>query len=650
MKSPKISDKNLYLNTVKRNLPMMLLFFVGLLIAIDISTILMVSRINTPGFLSYGISKREYVISLANGTGITVEFGSALCAIFAGCTVMRYLMNRKSAILFGSIPQKRTTQFFSSFFAGVTSFLLPLAVTVGIEFLILAVNGFSYAILSMTPYVLRGILWFFFFISLTCVIGMLCGMTSIQFLGVCTVLAYLPTVLVLLSGYISLLDYNIDIDYYMNMNTLGKLSPFIRLAYSISGNPLGVVEIILYSAASAILLATAAVLYLIRDNSKAGTPVVFDKVSSVIKYMLMTVCTAAFGLMFYGVSSGSLAWLFIGCVIGAVVSFMLMNVILFKNARAFFARPKGFAVFCGVFAVFMAVVALDPFGIKSFNPTMDNIKSVEMFFAGHNVTFNEEENIKSVYNIISGGEDIDLGGVYYDSCETETESRFIDGVMSEYQSVTVVSKLGIPYMIQRFSSDITEYKEEYLSLFESGEYKDKAFDSLKNSEILRGEVYTKTDVGVLNEYLSIDSGIDEIASAYLEESDGKIIHDDMGPIVITFSTYEGYSFPVYLEYKNTIEKLLYYNGYSLEGKCPTADTADEFLSNAESVRIVEGDKVTVITDKSQMAKIYAESVGFTGSYTDFWIYGDSTKYAEVTLKTGDEEIDYNGVYTLILKK
>ncbi len=645
MKLPKISDKNLYFNTVKRNLPMMLLFFVGMFIVFDVTLFMTLQSANrwianSGDFRITNIQdpRLYYAEMTAVNYGAVSEVISVICAVFAGCVATKYLMNKRSAALFGSIPQSRTNQFISSYFACATSYIIPLVVTSLIEFGIFTMEGFSAGIGFAMPYILTGIMWFFFFYTFTAAVGMLCGMTSIQLLGTGTLLAYIPVAFLLLIGYGEEFYVNIEFEHYIDVDIFNVLTPVCRFATSFE-NRLAWYEVAAYIVATAVIFIVAVLLYKLRDNSKAGSPIVFDRVVPVIKYALMVIFTLFCGLALFSINYHSGAWLFVGCAIGVVVSYMILNAILYKNARAVFTNPKGLLIFSIVFAVLLTTFSLDPLGIDNDFPTVDTARSVQASLSGGSITFSEPENIETAYKIINNALADDPSVDYYDSSYyPDPYVNNLTHVFSQYASFGVTSKYGFMYSRGFRLPDVTKYREEYLSLYNSDEFLSVLKKQAKKSARISVTTVVKNTDGIYEDrYLGLYEGWDSILSTYLDECDGMVIHDDKGPAVAEVDI-GPCRLPVYFEYTETLKKLEKHSDYDLYGMIPTSDNIDEYLSDIDSITVGHGDDAIEYTSREEIRDVFMNSVGFADCAPAFM--GDSSKLAVFKNKTAENSYDY----------
>lgn len=105
--------------------------------------------------------------------------------------------------------------------------------------------------------------------------------------------------------------------------------------------------------------AGALVLIRIRPTEGAETPVVFQPIAAVVKYAVMVPATILLGYFFGEVFSWDGVWSIFGMISGAVLSFMLMNVLLTRNARQMFRGWVGLLIF-------VVVIAGASFGVASW--------------------------------------------------------------------------------------------------------------------------------------------------------------------------------------------------------------------------------------------------------------------------------------------
>ena len=106
--------------------------------------------------------------------------------------------NKTSAVLFGSLPVRREKQLAVSFLTGAVYYLGALLFASLLGLAVFASNGALAQFPIYLEYGLTSVVFFFLFYTLTQLFGMLCGMSSMQFVMTGLCLAYLPATIALL--------------------------------------------------------------------------------------------------------------------------------------------------------------------------------------------------------------------------------------------------------------------------------------------------------------------------------------------------------------------------------------------------------------------------------------------------------------------
>ena len=261
MKLPRISDKNLLFNQIKRNFPMLLLFTIIFMLAVPLCTMISLGQdacrpVNFSDYQEYLNAVHDYGANVAKGIGYAAVILSVLMGVFAACSVSRYLMNRTSAVLFGSLPVRREKQLAIHFLTGAICYAASLILASFVELLVLAAKGYAGHFSIYLSYAGMGFVGFLVFYALTLFIGMVCGMTSMQFVMTGVAVFYLPATWGLLLSCFDTFYANTDLSYYFSWNINKFLSPVLRLVECLK-EPLRLIEVIVYLLVSVLLLVFA---------------------------------------------------------------------------------------------------------------------------------------------------------------------------------------------------------------------------------------------------------------------------------------------------------------------------------------------------------------------------------------------------------
>lgn len=633
MKLPKFLDKkSLLLNAYKRMRPMTVLFSIVLGLCMPVLCLLMLSTGSTSvDYLDISkvlahIMGREYVL-------ISAAFG-----VFAGCSVMRSYTKRQSAVLFASLPVRREKLFLINYASGWLSYLTATVISVVLTCGVFLMYGGLSQIGGLFSCMGAGIIWFFFAYSLTAFAGSLCGLTSIQFLFTGTILAYLPAVTALTAFLVDDVFYEfINVNYYLSAETMEYLSPVVRLfvnviesfADTLNGHD-GVHHLysgwLWYTLAAVALTAFATLILRLRKPERAGTPIVFSGLNSVVKYAIMIPCTLLMGIVFY--VTESLLFMVVGFAVGAVLSFMLLNVILEKNPRAYFKGIRGLGIYVLCFGAIFAMLAIDPFGVNEYIPSPESAKSATIYLDGVPVEFTDKDDIERVNAIMKAAQ------------EDEVEQRYYylsDGYYGLHSmNVIVVYELGggIPFAKYAFLASTSTVNEEYSELLMSDEYRE-AVKAQAEEQLNNGYI---EDISL--EYIANYNGEYGYSTAHLSKEEAKrmleLIEDnyrffvsrELGPQVATLHLgYTAYGIPIYYEYMEEIHSQIPHREREYY---PTADI-NKYLARMDKVRLGTGEE---FTDRGIIRDMFLKSEGFNPSHTLMESYSPEN---EVTFICGYQE-------------
>ncbi|MCI8332553.1 MAG: hypothetical protein HFE78_06985 [Clostridiales bacterium] len=612
MKLPRISDKNLLLNQIKRSFPMLLLFTIIFLLAIPLCSMISLGQdiyrpVNFTDYQEYLNAVQEYGADVAKGVGFASVIISALMGVFAACSVSRYLMNKTSAVLFGSLPVRREKQLAIHFSAGALCYVASLVIASLAELLVLAAKGYVNHFPAYMSYAGMGIVWFLLFYALTLLIGMLCGMTSMQFVLTGVAVFYLPATWGLLLSTVDSFYVNTDLTYYFSWNFNRFLTPTVRLIECFQ-KPFSFLEVIVYLLLSVLLLVLAGLIFKKRNNAKAGQPFVFDRVASVVKYLLLIPSTLAVGAIFAALEDT--AWLVFGCFLGGILSFMLLNVLFTKNASAFFQHFKGFCIYAVSFAVCFLFLAVDPFKADDYIPEADKVQSVCIDFMGTQVDFSSAESIDTTNKLVK-----------YAAAERKTRSfsesyTYYGGY---YCQVVYKLKSGISFCKDIEIQDPQYAEKYYNALFTGTEMTEnywRKFDEMTEIEA-SGLTYNHGVYENESLVLLADDKVKTFKELYKKACGGQIMAVDRGPVILSF-WYENYEFPIYLheDFDECVQFLQENTMNAVIGLMPSRDNLDAYLAGIDSVNIYDEqyEKIESTGDPQEIKQMFQESIGFNTNF------------------------------------
>lgn len=643
MKSLKFSNKNLFYNTVKRFRPMLVLFSIALCLCMPVVCMLVFSSEVSSNL--YSVSLSNTAEALAHIIGREFLVASSAFGVFAGCTVRRYDMNRRSAVLLASLPVRREKLFAIEFGAGWVCYLGATAITLVFTAIVYLIYGVIGEIVWLLACVGAGFMWFFFFYALTLFIGMLCGMTSIQFLLTAVAVFYLPATLGLIVSLAGNTFYRfIDTSYYVSGVVLKSISPFIRLIYDlvesfIVEEPLdGIWPLyrgaLIYFVAALVLSALCIPVLRKRKHERAGSPIMYSRVNGVVKYAVIVPCALLTGLIFYVTESVvSMIW---GLAIGGVLSFMLMNVILEKNARAYFKGIKGFGIFAACFAVCFTLLAADPANMDEYIPSPAFTDRVHIALGNETVAFTEEEDIEAVNRIVKYAQTDDYSphGYYdyydyygYDYGYQEGDDSYTYPLNAQYDNpmygnadnyymtvrVVYFPKVGLPISKYIYLDNISGVRDDVERLWNSSETRNAfidvalAGDSDFADYANTGTLYVCTGGEVLStDDENLYKGKMNLLLTELKKVDAPMYSDSMGPVVAVIEHGSGYTFPIY--YNEAYAAVHTVIADTVEEPIPT-EGLDLLLENVDKATVETAEGKQEYTAPEKIKELYLAGVG-----------------------------------------
>lgn len=275
----------------------------------------------------------------------------AMCiAVWAGISACGYLHKRISAYHFHSMPIRREGMMLVKSAVAFADFFIALIPNLVLSMIMAALMGEDPVILLILgAYCLFG---FSLAYTFTVLCGTLCGTRSFHlvFTGIA---AFIGTAALCAVYLIADSTCNfLETDYLINGGELlDYSSPFVYVAVRLdSVGVLSAPAILILCLLAVIFFAGALAILRIRPTEGAESPMVFRPVAAVLKYTVMALATVFLGYFFGEIFGSDEFWLIFGMVSGAVLSFMLMNVLIHRNARRMFSGLIGLAVFAVVFA------------------------------------------------------------------------------------------------------------------------------------------------------------------------------------------------------------------------------------------------------------------------------------------------------------
>ncbi|MGM9658578.1 MAG: hypothetical protein ACI3W9_06290 [Eubacteriales bacterium] len=283
-----------------------------------------------------------------------------------------YLSSRSQLDFYHSQPVTRKQLFAMNYLTGWIVYLLPLAVGLIVDALvIMLIPGIAAEnILMMLNGFIRCAGMYFSFNALFLFAVMLCGnkfislLTGIYFCGA-------PAMLLgMLYYYVDRFSVTFCYDVPF-INILKGISP-LAYVFDLRGQTPLTAAIIIWVPVSAALVFACLLLYCRRPSETAGKPLAFPKALPFIKYPI-TASAAWVGGMFFGNITDSLGWAVFGYFIFAALAFGIINGLEKLDFRNVFSNWKKFLI--GT-VVFIACLILLYLGCMAFDARVTDDKDI----------------------------------------------------------------------------------------------------------------------------------------------------------------------------------------------------------------------------------------------------------------------------------
>ena len=333
-----------------------------------------------------------------------------------------------------------------------------------------------------------------------------------------------------------------------------------------------------------------------------------------------------------------------------------------------FKGIRGFGIYACVMAVILCIIGFDVFGIDSYIPAIDNIKSVKVTLANEivEIDFEDKAVIEKVIALDKSHEDVyDRTNVYYSEYSvdyyaeekyysTDTSNLFVTDSGEIYSfEVVYTPKSGFPvarrvYILQR-SDEMTEFamavanSDEYEEYYRSGlaevNYRDfnPTYDIITDYSGIRdnGYVLNGSVSIILSKLKSEYSGLD--FEYFQRQQIGKLYF--YGSYV---NDYKSFRMPVFVDggiiaesFRNDLTIDDYYSllAEKITGIAICKGEVDMFTEDDAGVKIIE-DKDQIIEILKNIASLTDDDNIFTEVDSEYQIgirfITDSEKYYEDT--------------------
>lgn len=391
-------DKKLFGNAVRRRMPHVLVAFLGGFFTLAVP--LMIGMPDVKEWLYTTAELLDRQIDCVRGAmGLNLALALVL-GVYFGVVTLGYMMRRRSAYFWHALPQKRETLYMTSVAASLCCAALGMLAGLAFTLVVLGAKGAAAAVFGcFFCYFVKNLLWFLVAFAVTIFAGSFSGSSVIQVL-MSLVITFYPLALyaglLMLRGLYS--PYFAQ-DYYYGLPFVKWLCP---VYYAIEHFDDGFAAAPTAAAALAVLLLLVGALCIYRRRAveQAEKPIVFARLGSVLKYLMVFIVTIYAGLFFEAVAGGG--WIIFGFVSGGLLSFLLANTVLEKSPKAMCKGWRGLIVFAVAFALFFAAWSLDVFHTIDRVPEGEDVATAEVRIGRYdkNTTVTDPEAVAALCTLI----------------------------------------------------------------------------------------------------------------------------------------------------------------------------------------------------------------------------------------------------------
>ncbi|WP_066192669.1 DUF6449 domain-containing protein [Gracilibacillus timonensis] len=439
------------------------------------------------------LSNEEFRLGLAQEemwehTDIFLSLGSAFQVLFivifsvlAGIFVSHYMHAKGSSDFMHSLPLKRSTIFIHQLVMGYIQLLVPVVLTGLILLALLNIDQVD--IIYQSGDIFR---WFYYtmtfqtlFFACSLFIGHLTGNSIVQGALTYITLFFPAGIIFLLQSNLALLLIGYS-DSFTPDALMYRLSPIIWLIDNMYGVSDGW-TLWYYWIVALVFIVVAALLYQIRPAEVTQQAFAFPIIKPIFKFGV-TFCMMLLGGMYFAVIQGaSLSWLTVGYGLGAVIGYVLAEMLIQKTWRVF-AKWRGFVVYIGISIILLLSVVFDWYGFESKIPIADQVEGVMINTGemGSRYYLNEEydsdyfvEDHQSIQDTISLHQELldrnrhsTFDGIFYSNNVTLTYLLSNGQQMTREYTMDDITTLD-PYL-ERMAQHDNFKKAIYPWLFEEG--------------------------------------------------------------------------------------------------------------------------------------------------------------------------------------
>ncbi len=398
----------------------------------------------------------SYLDSVFNGIIPVLE---VIFVIFFGVILFKDFHNKRSVDLYASFPIKKVTMFMAKYVSGILMLFIPLLVFTFIAGIIpslfpephAVVDGFeeynTYSFVQpYLPYIMKECLRVFLGViaaySMFTVTALLCGtiLSTLISYGIVNILYPVLIMLILelltktIPGLPSVEDSGLHMVGLITVTALSPVSLMVIAGQvhissaeeiSMSEPVLTLSGYILFCVIfTLVMIAAGCWIAKIRKNENVQNSFINRISKSIVTVFIVATSSIVSGTVFktgfyHSIDEGTVnatVIFLLGSIVGAILSFLIFTFVYNKGVKGFFKEIPVFCISIGIVFVMVLAVITDCFGIGSYVPKTEDIKSVAIVNDYMSVDLYEQNEYYQFYqNIGAGIPEYVSAEIYYDS-------------------------------------------------------------------------------------------------------------------------------------------------------------------------------------------------------------------------------------------
>lgn len=331
----------------------------------------------------------------------------AVLAIISAIQGFSYMYQQKKLDMYMSVPVTKERRFAVIYLNGILVFIVPYLINLALCFLVGKMMGASVWLGAeeAAAAVIGNIIFYLSIYHVTLLAVMLTGNLIVTLLGTGVLLFYDLAVYTLITSYMGRFFSSY---YYRSSEKLEKflISPIIRFMkafadcftyeYDYMQDRIlhwgkffqGMLPVCLVAI---IALALAYWCYTKKAAEVCTKAMAFSKTKGVIKVLLTSLAGLAGGIIFYGLSGSSMAFMVLGLIVGTLLCHGVVEVIYDFDIRSVKNGWRSLLVSGGVVAVVFCIFNFDMINYDRYVPEAAKIESVSFSFTDMYDTFYDED-------------------------------------------------------------------------------------------------------------------------------------------------------------------------------------------------------------------------------------------------------------------